>query len=474
MNTTSQCIALTALLGKQKVFLPNSSTYTASVDSYFSQQQAEVQPACIVSPKTAQDVSTAVKYLSNAGHSCPFAVRSGGHTSWAGASNIEGGIDIDLRALNTIDLSPNHSTVSVGVGASWDMVYAKLDPLGLSVNGGRAASVGVGGLTLGGGISYFSPRYGWTCDTVTNFQVVLADGSIVSANSKTHSDLFLSLKGGNNNFGIVTRVDLQTFQQGSIWAATVYNDLSLVDSVISEFVKINSPTTYDEYASLIVTFGFSQARGLSVISSNLEYTKPVETTPPVYAGLLSLPSILSTSRVTNTTDLAFATEALQPNGARSLSLVSTLVSTAPVIKAAYEQWNASLPAVASVPNITWALVLEPLPPIFYSRHAKTNALGLENRTDALIITLVSVTWFTEADDALVNSAAQSLMDAVNAAAKKLNGLDPYVYLNYAGKNQNPIASYGAKSVAQLKQTRNKYDPKKVFTNQVPGGYKIPS
>jgi hypothetical protein len=119
-------------------------------------------------------------------------------------------------------------------------------------------------------------------------------------------------------------------------------------------------------------------------------------------------------------------------------------------------------------------VLEPLPPIFYSRHAKTNALGLENRTDALIVTLVSVTWFTEADDALVNSAAQSLMDAVNAAAKKLNGLDPYVYLNYAGKNQNPIASYGAKSVAQLKQTRNTYDPKKVFTNQVPGGYKIPS
>jgi hypothetical protein len=175
---------------------------------------------------------------------------------------------------------------------------------------------GVGGLTLGGGISYFSPRYGWTCDTVTNFQVVLADGSIINANSASHSDLFKSLKGGNNNFGIVTRVDLQTFQQGLIWAATLYNDLSLVDSVISEFVKINSPTTYDEYASLIVTFGFSQARGLSVISSNLEYTKPVETTPAVYAGLFSLPSLLSTSRVTNTTDLAFATQALQPNGAR--------------------------------------------------------------------------------------------------------------------------------------------------------------
>jgi hypothetical protein len=158
---------------------------------------------------------------------------------------------------------------------------------------------------------------------------------------------------------------------------------------------------------------------------------------------------------------------------RSLSLVSTLVSSAPVIKAAYEQWKASLPAVTAVPNITWALVLEPLPPIFYSRHAKTNALGLEDRTDALVITLVSATWFIEAHDTLVSAAAQSLLDAVNTAAKNLNGLDPFIYLNYAGKNQNPIASYGARSVSKLQHVQNKFDPGKVFTNQVPGGYKIP-
>jgi hypothetical protein len=175
--------------------------------------------------------------------------------------------------------------------------------------------IGVGGLTLGGGISYFSPRYGWTCDTVTNFQVVLADGTIVDANSECNTDLFQSLKGGNNNFGIVTRIDFITFEQGLIWAATVYNDLTLVDSVIEEFVKINSPSAYDEYASLIVSFGYSQARGLSVISSNLEYTNPVEN-PPVYSGLLSLPSLRSTSQLTSATSLAFATEALQPKGAR--------------------------------------------------------------------------------------------------------------------------------------------------------------
>lgn len=108
---------------------------------------------------------------------------------------------------------------------------------------------------------------------------------------------------------------MTTFEQGNVWAATVYNNLSLVDDVIAEFVKINSPTAYDEYASLITSFGYSQARDLAVISSNLEYTKPIEN-PPVYEAYLALPSLRSTSQIMNVTDLSFATQALQPNGAR--------------------------------------------------------------------------------------------------------------------------------------------------------------
>lgn len=159
---------------------------------------------------------------------------------------------------------------------------------------------------------------------------------------------------------------------------------------------------------------------------------------------------------------------------RSFSLVTTLVSSAPVIKAAYEAWKASLPAVKDIPNIVYALALEPLPPIFYSRHASTNALGLEDRTASLIVVLISVTWFTSEHDLLVSETSQSLLDEINAAAAKLGGLDPYIYLNYAGQDQDPIASYGAKSVSQLQQVRARVDPNKVFTDQVPGGYKIPS
>lgn len=104
-----------------------------------------MQPACIVSPGNVEDVSTAVKtlvQLHEQGQSCLFAIRSGGHTSWAGASNIQGGVVIDLRGLNAVKLSSDRETVEVGVGAHWGDVYEALDPLGLSVNGGRASTPG--------------------------------------------------------------------------------------------------------------------------------------------------------------------------------------------------------------------------------------------------------------------------------------------------------------------------------------------
>jgi hypothetical protein len=159
---------------------------------------------------------------------------------------------------------------------------------------------------------------------------------------------------------------------------------------------------------------------------------------------------------------------------RSLSLVTTLLSNTSVIKAASEAWQASVPSITNVPNISFALTFEPLPPNFYSRHASTNSLGLGNRTESLAIAVITANWFTSTDDMLVNATAQSLLDNVNSAATGLGGSDPFIYLNYAGKYQDPITSYGNQSVGQLQEVRRRVDPTLVFTEQVPGGNKIPS
>ena len=89
----------------------------------------------------------------------------------AGFANINDGVTIAMTNLSSIEVNADKTVASVGAGAKWLDVYTYLDGLDLSVAGGRNGDVGVAGLTLGGGISYFAPRVGWACDNVVNFEV---------------------------------------------------------------------------------------------------------------------------------------------------------------------------------------------------------------------------------------------------------------------------------------------------------------
>lgn len=127
---------------------PGDLDYTFWPSTFWSQQQREVNPYCIFQPSDASDVSTALQVLRN--EQCPFAVRSGGHAAFAGASNIDGGVTFDMRAMNSVSLSSDRNIAHVGTGAIWKDVYTALEPENLVVIGGRVSNIGVGGLTLGG------------------------------------------------------------------------------------------------------------------------------------------------------------------------------------------------------------------------------------------------------------------------------------------------------------------------------------
>jgi len=103
---------------------------------------------------------------------------------------------------------------------SWSDVYRYLEPYGLAVPGGRIGPVGVPGLLLAGGVNFYGNEVGWAADSVVNYEIVLADGSLTNVN-KTHlPDLFWALKGGSSNFGIVTRFDVETIKSPKIWGGT--------------------------------------------------------------------------------------------------------------------------------------------------------------------------------------------------------------------------------------------------------------
>jgi len=140
--THDQCTSLAQILETYHQTLPEQFSST-----YFSQQQREAIPECVILPTSAQEVSQALQVIKD--YSCHFAIKSGGHGIFAGASNAHEGITIDLHHLNGLQVSGDRSTTSVGTGRRWGDVYRELEPMDLTVVGGRDTQIGVGGFILG-------------------------------------------------------------------------------------------------------------------------------------------------------------------------------------------------------------------------------------------------------------------------------------------------------------------------------------
>lgn len=206
---------------KVRLSHPEQTDYNARLSSYFDIKQQGITTNCILQPRSSEEISLAVKTLTDASSPCHFAIRSGGHTLNAGASNIEDGATTDLKYISAVNYVANDNSVEAGPGATWDDVFTTLEPLSIITTRGRSSSVSVGGLTLEGGISYFSPEQGLICDNVLKFEVVLANGSIVTALQTSNPDFFTVLKGGNNDFGIETSFKFRTFACLGMWGGLV-------------------------------------------------------------------------------------------------------------------------------------------------------------------------------------------------------------------------------------------------------------
>lgn len=121
--------------------------------SYFSQQEEQIFPGCILIPVNTDDVTIALETLASiyesSHYTAKFAVKGGGHTPWAGSASIQDGAVIDMKPINNVAVNVDQTITSVGAGANWSDMYTYLDSKNLAVSGERAAQVGVSGLTLG-------------------------------------------------------------------------------------------------------------------------------------------------------------------------------------------------------------------------------------------------------------------------------------------------------------------------------------
>jgi FAD/FMN-containing dehydrogenase len=160
------------------------------------------RPAAVVRPLHASGVATVVSFARD--HDLELAVRSGGHSA-AGHGTSEGGVVLDLSRLRTLTVDPRRRVAVAGTGLTAGDVTAAAGAHGLAVPFGDTGSVGIGGLTLGGGIGYLVRRHGLTADSLLAAELVTAEGRLLRVDAEHHPDLFWAIRGGGGNFGVATR-----------------------------------------------------------------------------------------------------------------------------------------------------------------------------------------------------------------------------------------------------------------------------
>lgn len=406
---------------------------------------------------------------------CPFAAKSGGHAAFHGASSIDGGITISLKKINQVSISSNKKTVDVGPGNIWYDVYTATQPQDIVVIGGRVAEIGVGGLSTGGGISFFSNLYGWACDNIVSYEVVTASGVIVAASAKQYPDLYYALRGGGNNFGIVTKFTMEAIPLpgGMMWGGSRVSLETEFDAVVEAFYNLGINSPQDPNAAQILSFAYVQSANLKVAAADIQYAKPI-TNASILQEYLSIPAISDTTKVRTLANLTQEFSASNPNGMRETYWAATSKLDKTHVAAIRDIFFDELQPIVNVSGLVPAATLQVITKGQLDGMQKNggNPLGLPAGNGPYTLLNLNMMWTNLADDAAVLAVNQRIVDRTVALAQQMGLYEDHIYMNYASQFQDVIASYGSANKAKLQGIANKYDPMHVYQILQPGYFKL--
>ncbi|KAI0481794.1 hypothetical protein F4859DRAFT_476025 [Xylaria cf. heliscus] len=477
MDTTQAIKALQHALPAAHFAQRGSPDYEELNHIYQSGLCSDLTPACIVQPTTVQDVSTFVKTIKPFALSgkAPFAIVGGGQQPAPGCSNIQDGITLSLQRLKGITIKDD--VVEVAAGESWGPVYDQLGEAGLGFSGGRSYRSGIGGLALAGGLSFVSSREGFICDSVVNFEVVLASGSIVKANADENPDLWVALRGGGNNLGVVTRFDFRTFKQGPIYGGSIYYFGNSFPGQLEALVKELQKPDASKETHLMLSIGYSGMLGSQLMCLNQVYdTKGTDKSPVLRPFTDIQPQIdqMNSLRIHTLSEAAREQAGDRPSPSRSLYMNTTVKADVATLQAATDIFSAAIDPLKSSENILLSLTLQPYPLSLLQRSDSEggNVLGLDPGLGSLVSILFLTFWENKEDDERIVSHLREALDEINRDAATRGTLIPFKYLNYAATFQDPIGSYGGINNERLQNASRKFDPDGLFQTGVPGGWKL--
>ncbi|XXG96804.1 hypothetical protein Hte_003095 [Hypoxylon texense] len=446
-SAAAACATLTSAL-PERVITPDDVQYE-SLRNFPWSQTCWLPAACYVQPRSPEEVAVALKAIKEAGSQ--FTIRGGGHNCNPNVSSINGsGVVIDLRHMNSVSFDKSRGIANIGSGSNWGQVYAFLEEHGLTAIGGRQKDVGVGGFLLGG------------ADSIVNFEVVLADSTIVNANQEENPDLYRALKGGGTNFGVVTRFDIQTYEIKAQYTLNVY-DRGDYANILRATVEVQKAMETDPKYGMFVTFYPT----MSVVG--LFYADWVSETPEAFQPFFNLKSLINSVVPTTNGTVKSLVDALGPatHLRRHVSMASSKVSYDLYLDI-HKHWLAMLEKYPGAGNMFYAL--QPLSTAVaqLAEARGGNTLGIERVPQSWWA--FAAEWPDEENDVAGYQGVNELYSGMREIAEEQGQLLDFIFMNDASVSQKALASYGADNVKRLQETAAKYDPEGFFQKQQKDGF----
>lgn len=456
---------------------PLSIEYIARNSEYWSTSCSALKPTCILGPETTEQVANIVKLLHT--NDEKFAIKSGGHNPNNWFASVDGGPLIDMKKMNQVTFDQASETVRVGPGNRWDDVSGALDGSGYTVIGGRIGNVGVGGYMLGGGLSFMSTEYGWAANNILEYELVVANGSVANVNKDNYPDLFMSLKGGGNNYGIVTSYLLQAYPQGQVWGGSMLFDANN-NTTPKLLAALRDFTEYypDEKAGIILTAERTLATAVDIWIMFVYYNGPE---PPAYL----FKNFTDIGPVTNFCKTQSMHQLLSGNNwavlKGSVYTIGTETSPLPdasdpyILEAYYKHWVDTSNKAQWVPGVVASIAFQPIPKRLarIARQMGGDLLDFDEDADRIIMELD----YSFLLNLNYDTIDQTMRDTYEGLARIRDG---YVSQGQLPAVYNPIFSNDAfypqdywgrlrpEKAALARRVRDEVDPLNFFKNRTAG------
>ena len=406
------------------------------------------RPGAIVRVADAADVAAVIAFARERG--LELTVRSGGH-SGAGHSTTDGGIVIDLRDLTTLEIDVAGRTAWAGTGLTAAEFSTKVAEHGLAVGFGDTGSVGIGGITLGGGVGYLVRKYGLTIDSLLAAEIVTADGRVLETSAETHPDLFWAIRGGGGNFGVATRFRYQLHTVPSVVGGMLI--LPADPDTIAGFIAAAeaAPDELSTIANVMtcppMPFVPEEHHGTLVVMALMAFAGEADESEPVLAPFRSLATPLVDMLRPITYPEMFPPEdpSYRPTAAARTMFIDTVDRS--VAETIVEYLNASDASLRAAQLRVLGGAMARVP---------GEATAFAHRTSKIMVNVAA--FYDGPDDK--PRRAKWVEDFSNA----LNQGDDSVYVNFlADEGEARVrAAYPGRTWDRLADIKRRYDPDNVF------------